>query len=54
VKISQRSKNKIKIVIRDAFDSWFYSLNKCGDQTKDLISINAVEHILYKMINERK
>jgi len=54
VKISQRSKEKIKIVIRDAFDSWFYSMNKCGDLKKDLIRINAVEHILYKMINERK
>ena len=53
MKISKRSKNKMKIVIRDVFDSWFYSMNKCGDPKKDLIRINAVEHILYKIINER-
>tara|TARA_S200002703_G_scaffold85452_1_gene73739 strand:- start:256 stop:420 length:165 start_codon:yes stop_codon:yes gene_type:complete len=53
MKISEKSKQKIKVVIRDAFDSWFYSMNKCGDSKKQLIKINAVEHILYRIIHER-
>ena len=54
MKISERSKEKIKIVIRDVFDGWYHSLSRCGDTETEIIKVNAIEHILYKMIDERK
>lgn len=52
VNLSQRSKKKIKKVLRDVFDGWYYSLNKCGDTETEMIKVHAVEYIVHKIVDD--
>ena len=50
--LNQRSKKKIKKVLRDVFDGWYYSLNKCGDTQDEIIKVHAVEYVVDKIIDD--
>jgi hypothetical protein len=52
VNLSQRSKKKIKKVLRDVFDGWYYSLNKCGDTETEMIKVHAVEYVVDKIVDD--
>lgn len=50
--LSQRSKKKIKKVLRDAFDGWYHSLSKCGDTQTEMIKVHAVDHVVNKIVDD--
>ena len=50
--LNQRSKKKIKKVLRDAFDGWYHSLNKCGDTQTEIIKAHAVEYVVDKIVDD--
>ena len=54
VNLSQRSKKKIKKVLRDVFDGWYHSLSKCGDTETEMIKVHAVEYVVDKILEIMK
>ena len=52
VNLSQRSKKKIKKVLRDGFDGWYHSLSKCGDTETEMIKVHAVEYVVDKIVDD--
>ena len=52
VNLSQRSKKKIKKVLRDVFDGLSHSLSKCGDTETEMIKVHAVEYVVDKIVDD--
>ena len=50
--LSQRSKKKIKKVLRDAFDGRYHSLSKCGDTQTEMIKVHAVDYVVNKIVDD--